>query len=108
MGLFSRDKKDGEEAANRRKFSRVPVQKGSYYLVKDSADVHSCFIEDLSRGGVGMEIDESLAVGDKIVVLYEIDGTSQKDEARVVRVNNKKIGCQFTEHNTARENLPVT
>ena len=97
-----------EAAAERRREARTEVRKGSYYRKLDGPGVvHECLIRDISRSGIGLSIREAVSVGDRLIVIYEIAGSPQKEEVEVVRVNASDYGCTFTSENPARKSLPV-
>ena len=95
------------EAAKRRRESRVEVRKGSYYRKLDGPGaVHECLIRDISRSGIGLSIHEPVSAGDRLIIIYEIAGSPQKEEIEIVRVTQNDYGCVFTAENPARASLP--
>ena len=99
----------GKSEDERRRDVRVDVKKGSYFRKSEgAARVNECMVRDISRGGIGLtDVEEELAMGDRLFVIYEIDGSPQKEEIEVVRTSGKDYGCVFIADNPARHRFPT-
>ena len=109
MSFLTKIFRGGEAAAaaEKRREARIEVRKGSYYRKLDGPGVvHECLIRDISRSGIGLSIHEAISVGDRLIIIYEIAGSPQKEEIEIVRVTGGDYGCVFTSENPARVSLP--
>jgi Tfp pilus assembly protein PilZ len=56
-------------------------------------------IKDISKGGLFIETEKALSIGEKIIMSFNIDGFDRplKIEGEVVRANQSGVGVEYTQ-----------
>lgn len=105
--------KKSPQADEKRKFERVDFMQATYFMIAQGASgtgdapALDCWFNNISIGGLSIDIhDDTLALGDEIVVLYKLGSKLRRDRV-VVRfiqriLNNYRCGCLYIDEDQDR------
>ena len=98
--LLSLEKPEsGAWRLQRRKFPRMEIFKDSYFIKENQRKHNSCFLYNIGQGGIGLQTNEALSIGEQINISIEIDDLKTKEACTIVWGANipeeEKIDSQY-------------
>jgi hypothetical protein len=92
-------KKQEDKQKERREFKRIDFIQSSYFKTTGKSEINECWFNNISAGGISIDIDFDLPAGNEILVIYKIGSKIMKDPVMIKHksriLNNWRCGCSF-------------